>query len=254
MRRRVTINRARGMQLCVAGSFALLASCTAPDSASLRQDASLDKMLLSSAAQDGLQKYQTTVLQDFRAFAVNPSTGRSGRSWFQRTPKEAMDDAVNFCERTGEECMIYALGDAIVSGMSSVELAAAAEKYYVAVSPAMAQVTEGQLVGVRLSSEEITAHLSERTMRGKNFNGMQYEGIWRSDGVMKAEATLLHLIERVPSDIGTWTVEEGKLCRQWEHWSGGRRECLVVTKEGNTLRAYDVHGDVIELIILVEQE
>ena len=248
------MNRARGIQLCVAGSFALLAGCTAADRTSVRQDASLDEVLLSSAAQEALQKYQTTVLQDFRAFALNPSTGRWGRSWFQRTPKQAMDDAMSYCERTGEECTIYALGDAIVSGMSPVELAAAAEKYYMTVSPAMAQVTEDQLVGVRLSSDEIIAHLSERTMLGRNFNGMQYKGAWRSDGVMKAEATSLHDIERIPTDVGTWTVEEGKLCRQWEHWSGGRRECLVVTKDGNTLRAYDVHGDVIELIILVEQQ
>lgn len=160
---------------------------------------------------------------------------------------------MSFCERTGEKCTLYALGDTIVSDMSSEEIAKVAEKYYFTVSPLMARASEDQLVGNRLSAEEITAYLSEKIVLARNFNGMEYKTIWKSDGRMTGEAVVLHNIERVRTDTGTWAVQDGYLCRQWQRWSGGRRECLMVYKDGKTLRAYDIHGDVIELITLSEQ-
>ena len=165
-----------------------------------------------------------------------------------------MDDAVNSCERAGEECTLYALGNTVVGEMTPAELAAAAKKYYLTVSPAMAVMTEDQLVGVLLSSKEITAHISERTVLGRNYNGLEYRGVWRANGSITAAATSVGINEWVRTDEGTWSTESGKLCRQWQHWSGGRRECLSVTKDGDTLRAYDTHGDVLELIVLLNQE
>ena len=56
------------------------------------------------------------------------------------------------------------------------------------------------------------------------------------------------------NDVGTWTMEDDKLCRKWERWLGGRHECLIVAKRDNTLRAYDEHGDMIEMITLTEDD
>jgi hypothetical protein len=201
----------------------------------------------------GFRKYQTTHLNEFRAFAISTSSGRWGRSWFSDTPKQAMDEALNYCEKTGEECTIYALGDTIVLKMSPAELVAAAEKYYFLVSPAMAQMNEDLLRGERLSSQEISDYLSNTQVEGTTANFMQYKGVWQSIGEMKAVAVRLGNIERAQNDVGTWTVEDGKLCRQWEHWLGGRNECLIVTKDGNTLRAYDVHGNDIEVLEIIDQ-
>ena len=68
------------------------------------------------------------------------------------------------------------------------------------------------------------------------------------------EAIYLGNIESKSNDMGTWSVDDGKLCRQWEQWSGGRQECLIVTKEDDKLYAYDVHVDMIEEISLTAQE
>lgn len=202
----------------------------------------------------GLKRYKEFELYHFRAFAINPSTGRWGRSWWSRTPKQAMDVAMNRCQRTGEECMLYALEDTIVFGMSESELMAVAKKHYIAIRPDIAFLIIDKLIGERLSSEQITEILSERNVLGRNFNEMEYKGIWRSDGTMKAVATSLNDIERIQKDEGTWTVENGKLCRQWQRWSGGRHECLLVTQDENILRGYDEHGDVIEFINLLNQK
>ena len=207
----------------------------------------------TARAPAGFKIYQTINLNDYRAFAFDISSSRWGRSWFSDTPKQAMDEAMGSCERTIRKCTIFALGDTIVSGMSPAELLAAAEKYYFSVSPAMAQMSESRLRGARLSPKEIAAHLSDANVIGTNDNFMQYKGTWQSNGVMQAEAVRLGSIERAPSDVGTWTVEDGKLCRQWKNWLGGRLECLIVTKEGNTLRAYDNHGNAIEVIDLIDQ-
>ncbi len=205
----------------------------------------------------GVQKefdlYRTVVVLDFRAFAFDPATGRWARSWFQQTPKQAIDDAVNGCERRGAECTLYALGDTIVWGMSAARIAAVAAEYYARVSPAMAQASPGAFIGKRLSSAEITLYLSDRPVEGANSNGLKYKGVWASNGTMSATATLLHIIEIRRADFGTWTVSDNKLCRQWRYWSGGRRECLVVTKDDQTLHAYDAHGDRIETLTLLDK-
>ncbi len=134
------------------------------------------------------------------------------------------------------------------------KLLAVTEQYYFAVSPGRAEFDEDHLRGVRLSSQEITAQFSDTPVTGRNYNSMTYKGVWKSDGVIEAEAVHQDNFERTQMDVGTWSVEEGKLCRQWEHWLGGRRECFIVTRERNTLRAYDVHGDAVEEIFLTNQE
>ncbi len=202
-------------------------------------------------AQKGFDLYQTLAVLDFRAFAFNPATGRWGRSYFSHTPKQAIDEAVNGCEKRGEDCTLYALGDTIVWGMSPDQVAAVAEEYYAAVSPSMAQASPGSFIGKRLSSEEITMYLSEMSVEGTNSNGLKYKGVWLSNGTLSATATLLHIIEITRTDSGTWTVSDNKLCRQWRHWLGGRRECLIVTKDDQTIHAYDVHGDQIETLTLL---
>lgn len=234
-------------------SAVLVASCAAPGNLPARAERELAKVQLPSSAREAFDKYETTILVDFRAFAVNPTTGRWGRSWHSATPKQAMDEAINTCEKTGEKCTLYALGETVVSGMSPADLTSVAEAYYSAVSPAMSQRGESRLIGDRMPSGVLVAELSNRRVVGMNYNGLEYRGIWLSDGTMRAESTQLNQIERIHADVGTWTVENGRLCRQWQHWSGGRRECLLATRERDTIRAYDVHGDVIELITLLDR-
>ena len=210
------------------------------------------QMQLPQGVQQRFEQFQTVMQQDFRAFAFDPTTGRYGWSWFQRSPKQAIDDAVNGCKRTGDNCTLYILGDTFVWGMSPDQIATVAEDYYTATSPAMAQAIPGSFVGKRLYSEEITAHLSDTSVEGTNSNGLKYKGIWHSNGTMSATATILHIIEITPADSGTWIVSDNKLCRQWRHWMGNRRECLVVTKDDQTIRAYDIHGDQIETLMLLK--
>ena len=210
------------------------------------------KLTLRAGAQKGYEKYYQSSA-DFKAFAVDPGSSRWGRSWISQTPKQAIDEAVNWCKKTGQDCTLYALGDTNVLGMSPDQVAAVAEEYYAAVSPDMAQAKSGSFIGKRLSSEEITFYLSDMSVEGANFNRLWYKGVWLSNGTMSANATLPGNIEITGADSGTWTVSDNKLCRQWRHWLGGRRECLVVTKDGQTIRAYDAHGDAIEILTLLEK-
>ena len=188
---------------------------------------------------------------DFRAFAINTETGRWGYAVHSNSPKKAIDRAAYYCERTGQECMLYALGDTIVEGMSPEQIVKVAQDYYAEISPLMANVDFTKLIGKRLSSAEILAHLSDAVVEVITYNNMKYRGQWQSNGTMSATATHQKGSEVASADNGTWSVSDDKLCRQWKQWLGGRHECLFVTKDGSTLRAYDIHGDIIELIDLV---
>ena len=210
-------------------------------------------MQLPQGVIKGFELYQTIAVHDFRAMAFDTATGRTVRSWFQQTPKHAIDDAVNGCKRMGGDCVLYALGDTKVWRMSPDQIATVAADYYTATSPAMAQAIPGSFVGKRLYSEEITAHLSDKSVEGTNSNGLKYKGIWHSNGTMSAIATILHIIEITLADSGTWIVSDNKLCRQWRQWMGNRRECLFVTMEDQTIRAYDIHGDQIETLLLLDK-
>lgn len=202
---------------------------------------------------DSYQDYKESNLIDYRAFAANLSSGRWGWSWGTRTPKQAMDKALYSCEKTGQECIIYALGDRIVFGISPTELLAVLEEYYFSVSPGLAKKNANLMVGKRISAEEITAHLSGASVKGRTLNLLTYKAIWKSNGEMNGEAEFLGKVEHKLKDTGTWFVEDGKLCRQWKQWSGGRSECFTVTKDGDKLYAYDVHVDIIEEIYLTEE-
>ena len=135
--------------------------------------------------------------------------------------------------------------------LSPEQIAKVAEDYYAAISSLMAKADFTKLTGERLSSEEILEHLSNTAVEGRNFNRLWYRGEWRSDGTMSGTVTDQKGIENAKADNGTWSVSDDKLCRQWQQWLGGRHECLVVIKVGSKLRAYDIHGDVIEMIDLV---
>lgn len=203
---------------------------------------------------EGFQDYQKSTRPEYSAFATNISSGRWGQSWFSATPKQAMDEALNFCEKTGQECEIYALGNKIVFGLSPAELLAALEEYYFSVSPALAKKNTNLMIGNQISAAEIIALLSEASVIGRTQNRMKYKATWKSNGKIIGEAIYLGNIESKSNDMGTWSVEDGKLCRQWEQWSGGRQECLIVTKEGDKLYAYDIHVDMIEEISFTDQE
>ena len=198
----------------------------------------------------GFERYQSNFVRHFQAFANKSETGRWGRSFYSKSPKNAIDEAINSCERRHEECRLYALGDTIVEGMSPEQIAKVAQDYYAAVSPLMAKIDFTKLMGKRLSSEEILEHLSNAEVEVLTYNDLKYGGRWQSNGTMWGIA-IQKGIEIYTGDNGTWSVSGDKLCRQWQKWLGGRHECLVVTKDGSRLRAYDIHGDIIEMIDLV---
>lgn len=230
----------------IAGSLtwaAVAMGCAAPESMLQAQR--------STSEPPGFEIYQSLFVLDFRAFAKNSETGRWGRSFSCNSPKKAIDEAINYCERTGEECRLYALGDTIVEGMSPEQFAKVAQDYYAAVSPLLANADLTKLMGERLSSEEILEHLSNAVVEVLTSNDLKYRGWWQSNGTMSGTATHQKGIENATADNGTWAVSDDKLCRQWQQWLGGRHECLIVTKDGSRLRAYDIHGDIIEMIDLV---
>ena len=212
-----------------------------------------EKSSLPSMAGKSYEKYLTQNLSNYRAFAYNSFTGRSGRAWASQSPKQAIDTAMSYCEKKSyEKCSLFALGDFIVDGMEPEEIMEIAEKYYTETLPDLAKVSDGELKGERLSSSEISQYLGDRKLSGRNYNRISHKVIWDSNGTMRGEADTVNNIERRKTSIGKWSVQDGKLCRQWDNWMGGRHECLLVYKDGNILRGYDSHGDDIETLFLPE--
>lgn len=68
--------------------------------------------------------------KDFKAFAVDPKTGRGGRGWGNRWhPRVAISRALKFCENKNKNCKLVAVGDTIVTDMPEQELDSVIEKY-----------------------------------------------------------------------------------------------------------------------------
>lgn len=83
-----------------------------------------------------------------------------------------------------------------------------------------------------LNEAELKALYSENEMKGENKNGQKFTENYRADGTFRAEST-----DRSGgcciSDRGRWWVENGKLCKQYDNWRGGRKACTTVVRRAD---------------------
>ena len=206
--------------------------------------------------QTAFEKYKTnSKFIPFKALAVDPESGGSGRAWGYTKPKWAIDRALRECHKRNENCTVYAIGNTIVSDMSPEQVAAISEKYYASVAEAAGplhgtirltptQETAGTgLARKQLSSDEIRSYLSGSTTEGTTINGLRFVVKWSADGTMSGKASNSDAEINV-TDNGTWWVEDDKLCRQWERWLGGEVYCAVIVTDGKTIIFYSSDGEV----------
>ncbi len=52
------------------------------------------------------------------------------------------------------------------------------------------------------------------------------------------------------TDKGRWWVEDGRYCRQWTKWDGGRKSCATVVMEGKRLKFFDATGTRVGNMVL----
>ena len=191
----------------------------------------------------------------FKAFAVDLSSGGSGRAWGYTKPKWAIDRALRECHKRNENCKVYAIGNTIVSDMSPEQVAAVSEKYYASVAEAAGprrgtirlaptQKTPGaDLASKQLSADEIRSYLAGSTLEKTTINGLGVVVQWSADGTMSGKASNSNAEINV-TDNGTWWVEDNKLCWQWERSQGGEVHCAVIVTDGKTFIFYYSDGEV----------
>lgn len=111
------------------GCASLLVSC-----------ASTGRLQLPERAQQSFEEYQSTPrFRDFKAFAVDPSSGGWGYAWGYSNSKGAIDQALRECRKVGQACEVYAVGNTVVSGLPPEQVTAVIAGYIATVSPANAR-------------------------------------------------------------------------------------------------------------------
>ncbi len=110
--------------------LAILLSGLVPASCAPVSEVPQPKVELPERAQQAFEKYQSPrIFGDFRAFAVDLSSGAWGRTWRHYDPQPAIDRALQFCRKWGQACELYAIGNTIVLGMSPEEVATVTKEY-----------------------------------------------------------------------------------------------------------------------------
>ena len=99
---------------------ALLAGC-----------AKAERISLPDTAQLAFDNYLSSEeYPDFKAFAVDPGTGRWGRSWGFKFISRAIERALDPCGGWGGGCQVYAIGNTVVSGMIADQIEDVIEEYH----------------------------------------------------------------------------------------------------------------------------
>ena len=216
-----------------------------------RPSVTVPSFRLPDRVQQAFGEYQSSPrFYNFKAFSFDEMSGSSGRAWGYYTPKRAIDRAVRECSKQSRECKLYAVGDTIVWGMPPEKIGAITEEYFARTAEAagfppgtthlnpIPEVGQKSPAGIRLSSDEIRQYLSGKVFEGTTAAGLRFVGEYSNDGTMSGKADSL-------ADTGTWTVRANTLCRQWRKLFDGEMDCLVVLRDGETLRVYDSKGQAM---------
>lgn len=67
--------------------------------------------------------------KDFKAFAIDPSSGRTTSEVGHEDVQSAIQQAIGRCSEAGRTCELYAVGDLVVQGMPKDQVDAATEQY-----------------------------------------------------------------------------------------------------------------------------
>jgi hypothetical protein len=212
--------------------------------------------LMIERVQTAFEKYKTnSKFIPFKALAVDPESGGSGRAWGYTKPKWAIARALRECQKRNENCEIYAIGNTLVSDMSPEQVAAVSGEYYATVAEAagprrgtirLSSTQEAPGAGLaskQLSSDEIRSYLAGSTFEKTTINGLGVVVQWSADGTMSGKASNSNAEINV-TDNGTWWVEDNKLCWQWERSQGGEVHCAVIVTDGKTFIFYYSDGEV----------
>ena len=210
------------------------------------------------------EKYKTnSKFIPFKALAVDPESGGSGRAWGYSKPKWAIARALQECQKRNENCEIYAIGNTLVSDMSPEQVAAVCEEYFATVAEAAGprrgtirlaptqKAPGADLASKQLSADEIRSYLAGSTTEGTTINGVRFVVKCSADGTMSGKASNYDAEINV-TDNGTWWVEDDKLCRQWERWRGGEVGCAVIVTDGKTFIFYGSDGEVVRKYTVLE--
>jgi hypothetical protein len=187
---------------------------------------------------------------DFKAFAYDESSRRWGSAWGYYMLKRAIERALQECRKEGRDCRLYAIGNTIVWDMLAEESTAVAEEYLARTAEAagfprrtirlnpIPEVGQSSPAGTRLSSEEIRSYFHGNRLEGSSVNGFQFTVEYSPDGTTTGQAGRI-------ADTGTWTIEKDSMCLQWRLLNDAQKYCLVVLRDGDTLRSYDQTGQAI---------
>jgi Zn-dependent protease with chaperone function len=91
----------------------------------------LDSITSEYSKTGGIERdYRSYLRQrDFKAFAIDPSSGRTTSEVGHEDVQSAIQQAIGRCSETGQTCELYAVGDVVVQGMPKDQADAAIEQY-----------------------------------------------------------------------------------------------------------------------------
>lgn len=88
-------------------------------------------------------------------------------------------------------------------------------------------------VAETLSSEEISALISGKTVRLSTPYGLELPLQYRTSGEVSGDVSGFTMARMfAPRETGRWWVEQNRLCQQWPSWYDGKAHCFTIEQTG----------------------
>ncbi|USG59894.1 hypothetical protein NBZ79_11970 [Sneathiella marina] len=187
-----------------------------------------DSFALSGTALAAFEKYSDNRnFVDFKAFFVDPHGGAWGRAYAFDSVDKAVSVARAKCEKFGNACSIYAIGNVIVFDQSASEREAVISEYEL-------RLPNADLLNLKasiLNDVTIRENLSGKTITGETFGGQKFSAEITTGGRI-----YVRLLDRklnfTRSDQGVWWVKDGHFCRKLSYLNAGMEDCVSLYKKG----------------------
>jgi hypothetical protein len=90
-----------------------------------------------------------------------------------------------------------------------------------------------QVLAMPLSGEHIAALIEDRTVHLSTPYGIELPLRYRSGGEVSGDISGITLARMfAPREVGTWWVEDNRLCQQWPTWYDGEVFCFTIERIG----------------------
>ena len=193
------------------------------------------------------QDYRKTHFRlSYKALAIDRAKKVYGRAVSFPGPEAAIAQAFYNCRKKADHCEIYALGNTIAVGDSRQAIINLSETYW---AKHAARIFSSPWKGTVFKGSQIKPALEGMTAYGVTRNGLRIRVEWLKTGKMTARV-LNNFTNPPRDDQGRWWVQDGQLCRQYDHWYAAQRLCGNLAVDGDEYLIYTRRG---QLMVIFKQ-